>query len=73
MRGLPDSAVYGTYKRLNRSTRTQNEINALASLYDTFVSVSGFVSRIRARRNYLKARQEFYAKHGYYLDDSTRR
>jgi hypothetical protein len=72
MRGLPDSAVYGTYKRMNRSSRT-NEVNALASLYDTFTSVSGFVSRIFARRAYLKARAEFYAKHGYYIDDSTRR
>jgi hypothetical protein len=72
MRGLPDSAVYGTYKRIAPRAK-QSEVNALASLYDTFVSVSGFVSRIRARQEYLKARQEFYAKHGYYLDDSTRR
>jgi hypothetical protein len=73
MRGLPDSAVYGTYKRMSHTRRVQSEVNALASLYDTFVSVSGFVSRIRARGEYLKARQEFYAKHGYYIDDSTRR
>ena len=71
MRGLPDSAVYGTYKRITPRTK-QSEVNALASLYDTFVSVSGFVSRIGARRAYLKARAEFYAKHGYYIDDSTR-
>ena len=73
MRGLPDSAVYGTYKRMKPRGRNTSEVNALASLYDMFVGASTFIKRISARREYLEARQAFYEKHGYYLDDSTRR
>jgi hypothetical protein len=71
MRGLPDSAVYGTYKRMSRSRGGKVETNELAFLYDIFMALGKIVPSFSSRK-YEKARAEFYAKHGYYMDDSTR-
>lgn len=70
---MKDSAVIGTYKRMSRKPRyRKSTTNELAWFYDLFIDENGLFGGRRARRDYAKARAEFYKTHGYYLDDSTR-
>lgn len=63
MRGLPDSAIYGTYKRLKGAggRKRTSEVG-----WEDFFLIVNAVKRYRARRAHSKARQSFYEKHGYY-------
>jgi hypothetical protein len=62
MYGLPDSAVVGTVKRLNRSRRkSTTEVG-----WEDFFFLVNAVKHFRARRRAQKARALFYKKHGYY-------
>lgn len=60
---LPDSAIYGTYKRLRRSSKrsTNNGVEPMA-FWKFVYAVKGFGARRKAQR----ARADFYKKHGYY-------
>ena len=62
MYGLPDSAVVGTVKRLNRRRRkSTTEVG-----WEDFFFLVNAVKHFRARRRAQKARAQFYKKNGYY-------
>lgn len=61
---LPDSAIYGTYKRAKGIGSRRNRVSEIDPM--DFWRLVYAVKRIGARRKAQKARAEFYKKHGFY-------
>ena len=61
---LPDSAVYGTYKKFKRVGSSRRKTTEVG--WEDFFFLVNAVKRFRSRRKRQKARALFYKKHGYY-------